>query len=364
MSLGNDLASIRKEKNLSLEDIFEATKIPVHTLKSIENDTLLQSSSENKTYLRSFVRSYAKALKIPDEFILKCLSSTEAGTYNGDLILLVNPESATGEFSINKDKVEIQPPSDTSQAESYKDEIKNNASVKVAPSAKNAKNAGENINWADMSKRVHAEPNRPKLGLIFVILFFVFLFGAIGYYFSENIAEWFSSSDEQTTEMANSIDSESDDNEEPPLLTNDESTTDDSSDLEPNIVPPTTNISSTLPETLTITLYAAYDKLEPVRVTSDINNRTNPFWMDQGEAYYFDFKDSLRIRGQYSRFLILFNGNVINNPRQNYFDPEEDAVVLTRNILETPEYANQAATSFPENLDIAAPDSIIYKIRF
>ncbi|HCI71511.1 MAG TPA: hypothetical protein DHV30_13330, partial [Balneola sp.] len=62
MSLGSDLETIRKEKNLSLEDIFEVTKIPVHTLISIEKDTLFKSSSESKTYLRSFVRSYAKAL--------------------------------------------------------------------------------------------------------------------------------------------------------------------------------------------------------------------------------------------------------------------------------------------------------------
>ena len=40
MSLGSDLETIRKEKNLSLEDIFEVTKIPVHTLISIEKDTL------------------------------------------------------------------------------------------------------------------------------------------------------------------------------------------------------------------------------------------------------------------------------------------------------------------------------------
>lgn len=94
-------------------------------------------------------------------------------------------------------------------------------------------------------------------------------------------------------------------------------------------------------DTLTLAVYAAFDKLEPVRVTSDLNWRTNPFWMEQGEAFNFDFNDSLLVRGQYSRMLLLFNGHVIDNHRQ-YYDPENESLVITRSILNDSGYFGPA----------------------
>lgn len=127
MSLGSDLETIRKEKNLTLEDIFEITKIPVHTLNSIEKDTLFKSSSESKTYLRSFVRSYAKALKISDAHILTALESTENDTYDHDLIKLINPETLSEAYSLKKDKVEVDNEksidSEELKADTYQEEI-------------------------------------------------------------------------------------------------------------------------------------------------------------------------------------------------------------------------------------------------
>ncbi|HBQ61517.1 MAG TPA: DUF4115 domain-containing protein, partial [Balneolaceae bacterium] len=73
MSLGKDLASIRKSKNLTLEDVQNAIKIPHDILDSIEDDSIFSDPNRNKTYLRSFVRSYAKLLKIDDEDIVEAL---------------------------------------------------------------------------------------------------------------------------------------------------------------------------------------------------------------------------------------------------------------------------------------------------
>jgi hypothetical protein len=111
-------------------------------------------------------------------------------------------------------------------------------------------------------------------------------------------------------------------------------------------------------------LYAAYDKLDPVRVTSDFNNRTNPFWMDKGEAYYFDFNDTLVVKGQYSRFLLMYNGNVINNPRQNHYDSDLSSIVITRDILSATEYQENNTNNFPANLGVQAPDTVIYRLDF
>ena len=364
MSLGSDLETIRKEKNLSLEDIFEVTKIPVHTLISIEKDTLFKSSSESKTYLRSFVRSYAKALKIADAHILQALEATENETYDHDLIKSANPESLSEAYSVKKDKVEVESsksidPEDL-RAETYQEEIDSSEEKIIHEEPKTSKPTVDTVNWADMSKKVYASPaSSKKIGLFIIIILILGGLGSIGYFYGNDFLAMFSS--DENTELANPGKDTSTSNQDLLAIPNDSTSTDEISQIDD-----ATGASNaiTLPETLTVVLYAAYDKLEPVRVTSDFNNRTNPFWMDQGEAYYFDFTDSLRIRGQYSRFLLMYNGNVINNPRQNYFDPSLNSIVLTREILSAPEYQQNSTDSFPPNLGVAAPDSIVYRIQF
>lgn len=363
MSLGSDLETIRKEKNLSLEDIFEITKIPVHTLNSIEKDTLFKSSSESKTYLRSFVRSYAKALKISDAHILTALESTENDTYDHDLIKLINPETLSEAYSLKKDKVEVDNDksidSEESKADTYQEEIDSSNEKIIKEEPKTTRPTVDTINWADMSKKVYASPANSKIGLLLIIILIVGTLGTIGYFYGGSLMDMFSS--EEVSEPPTSAQDPVASNQDLIAIPGDSTTVSDNSQDNNSL---NTSENTILPETLTVVLYAAYDKLEPVRVTSDFNNRTNPFWMDQGEAYYFDFTDSLRIRGQYSRFLLMYNGNVINNPRQNHFDPAFDSIVLTREILSAPEYQQNSTDNFPPNLGVAAPDSIIYRIQF
>ena len=364
MSLGSDLQTIRKEKNLSLEDIFEVTKIPVHTLASIEKDTLFKSSSESKTYLRSFVRSYAKALKISDAHILKALEATENETYDHDLIKFANPESLSEAYSVKKDKVEVETPKSIDpeelRAETYQEEIDSGEEKRVHQEPKTSKPTVDTVNWADMSKKVYASPaSSKKIGLFIIIILVLGGLGSAGYFYGNDFLAMFSS--DENAEPVNTGEDTSTSNQSMLAIPNDSTAINESPQIDDAT---STNNVITLPETLTVVLYAAYDKLEPVRVTSDFNNRTNPFWMDQGEAYYFDFSDSLQIRGQYSRFLLMYNGNIINNPRQNHFDPALNSIVLTREILSAPEYQQSSTGTFPPNLGVAAPDSIVYRIQF
>ena len=80
--------------------------------------------------MRSFVRSYAKALKIPDAHILAALESTEADIYDSDLIKLRNPDTASEEYSVKRDKVEVDSPKtidlDSLKADTYQEEIDSN----------------------------------------------------------------------------------------------------------------------------------------------------------------------------------------------------------------------------------------------
>jgi hypothetical protein len=116
-----------------------------------------------------------------------------------------------------------------------------------------------------------------------------------------------------------------------------------------------------LSDTLTLTVYAAFDKLEPVRVTSDFNWRTNPFWMEQGEAFNFIFKDTILVRGQYSRMLLLFNGHVISNSPSYNYNEIFDSILLTRDILSADTFSSPPPIIFP--FEVGAPDSLVFPLQ-
>ena len=77
-----------------------------------------------------------------------------------------------------------------------------------------------------------------------------------------------------------------------------------------------------LQDTLYLTIYAANERLDPVRVWSDLKPRIDPYWIEQGTALNFEFSDTIRIRGQYARMLLFLNGHLIENFRQEYFNAE------------------------------------------
>ncbi len=372
MALGKDLSTIRKEKNLTLEDVFSVTKIPIHTLESIEKDTFLNQIGENKTYLRSFVRSYAKALKIADEHILAAIEATEAGIYNQDLIRLNNPDATPKELSNNIEQSLSVSNEEINESESDEKSSTSNAEKPTVDKiftdptrARSPKSAPtvETVNWADMSRKVSSSPTNPKVYLGALVIVFLIIAVSATYYYSENILNFFSTEELADSDNSTLTDPEKEDTE---ALANDSTFTPSAETIIPstNSIPPIAqpDYTSTFGDTLKIVLYAAFDKLDPVRITSDFNWRTNPFWMNQGEASYFEFKDSLLIRGQYSKMLIMFNNHVIENPRQNFFDNEYNSILLTREVLDQPQYRGTSAQGFPAN--VTPPDSIVNLIRY
>lgn len=358
MSLGKDLAGIRKELGLSLEEIQSSIKIPMLTLKSIENDSIFESTEHNQTYIRSFVRSYARALHLKDDEIVKALDAVEAGTYDHDLIEKNEEET-------------ISEPDDTSENNEPFD-LKNVSPPDIEKAPIKPKPTVENVNWADLGKKFSLQDSSPKGWLLLVIIvIFVFSLLGTGFFFKEEIFGFFETS---TTEVIEPVEnhfptlpettSEADTlNITPPLQTPDpdQSTTevvDQNQVSAPTLS--STNLNTQI-DTLTVAVYAIFDKLEPVRVTSDLNGRTNPFWMEQGEAFNFDFSDSLLVRGQYSRMLLLFNGHVIADHRQ-YYDSEYEALLITRSMLDSSGYFDPAPATFP--YEEGPPDSLVYRISY
>lgn len=363
MSLGKELASIRKSKNLTLEDIQNAVKIPLDTLKSIENDRIFSDSSRNITYVRSFVRSYAKYLKIEDEVIVKALDEIYEGTYSGSLYDDGEETEADQTDSVFESGQETTNTSDIPSEKREKTEKPAPTPVKPQP----VQNDMDSINWADMGRKFTTASKSSKAWVIVIAVVIVALLAGSGFYFWDDINDYISSSNNQTEQTAEpGVENEaliptpvdSLDTEAPEETATDAEQPEVNSATEQNQPEPE---PVEFGDRLTVVVYAAYGQLEPVRVTSDINWRTNPFWMEQGEAYNFDFRDTLLVRGQYSRMLLLFNGNVIENPRQNYFDPSFNSIMITRSILNQERYLTPPE-EFP--LEVGPPDSVIYRIRY
>lgn len=359
MSLGNDLSTIRQEQKLSLEDVHNITKIPLHILESIEKDTLLSKANENRTYQRSFIRSFAKTLKIPYKDIIAAIDATEAGIYNHDLLKSVHPEIVQEEFSIQKDHVEVSE-ADTPD----KKTAETPAAGEQETQPKQQVPTIDSVNWADMSRKIYFSKKNSKTFL--AIFFAIVIVGgiiAVVYNF-DKIGGFFDSEGVFTSDSTESAASAAPQFSEPGPA---ESGPDSAADTlaAPELREPAARLQSpdvpAFGDTLTVVLYAAFDKLEPVRITSDFNWKTNPFWLDEGEAGYFQFRDTLLIRGQYSRMLLLFNNHVIENPRQNNYSPEYDSIILTRAMLSTGEYRN-TGTGYPAG--IAPPDSTRFLIRY
>ena len=65
---GKDLRKLRKSLDVSLEEIFEITRIGVSILNSIENNDL--ASLPSPIYLKSFVATYAEILQLDSKHIV------------------------------------------------------------------------------------------------------------------------------------------------------------------------------------------------------------------------------------------------------------------------------------------------------
>ena len=86
--ISRDLTLLRKHLKLEVHDIHEATRFPIDRIEAFESGTLFEDSDfeSNITYIRSFVRSYGKALNLPDDVLIDCLDYVELGSYNRQLI--------------------------------------------------------------------------------------------------------------------------------------------------------------------------------------------------------------------------------------------------------------------------------------
>lgn len=387
-SIGKDLATIRSHLGLTIQDIQYSTKIPVSTLQTIENDSIFTKQDEGKTYIRSFVRSYGRALKIEDDIMIRALDQYETGNYNHLLLQgyralakKEEPEQSQLEPE-NHEKVELKEspgaaakkdlftktenlektaPDKNEPLSSSEKEIKPEVDSRKEELSKADNDRGKpaaipkpieepslkNVDWANVGQKFSRDKKKIPAWLIsLIILAVIAAVGIYVLYASEVIGsgnsetEPISTTGNQATRGALNLDLE-----------------------DPTDINTEQQVVSTLDEILYITVYAAYERLDPVRVWSDLKPRLDPYWVEQGSALEFEFTDTVRIRGNYSNMLLFKNGHLIHNFNNDFFNDEENALELTRSFfISDQKWATPISFELPEG--VAEPDSVILRPSF
>ncbi len=378
-SLGNDLALIRKEKNLSLDDIHATTKIPKHVINSIEDDSIFYDMSENTTYIRSYVRGYAKALSIDDQQIIYALDKQESDNYSGSLRQTEEGEKRTFEYdNEEEDKHDTDEQnivdSKTGDEEDQKEKtpvqdldtdfvpehnITGNPQKAELSKPGDESPSVDSVDWANMGRKFQPLASTKSKVWGSIIVFLLIAAGGFFYYMYN------SNSGDMASNQSNG---ESQQNLQPAAT---------SDSLQLNISPSAnedTNMSNqnlateelqnqaleTLPDTLTMIIYAAGGNLEPVRVYTDIMDSINPYWIEEGEAVRFEFVNSINIRGQSSRMILLMNNHPIQNFREQFYNPDTRLLEINRSFFEGDSRWLQPA---PDSLNIDAPPPTVIRER-
>ncbi|MCC5942581.1 MAG: helix-turn-helix domain-containing protein [Balneolaceae bacterium] len=399
-SIGKDLQKIRTHLDYTIQDIQQFTKIPVSTLQTIENDTIFERSAEGTTYIRSFIRSYGRSLQIDDDTLIKALDQQANGNYSNLLLQSfpgLNPsapaddpipevdnrteQEVDGIEAESETVTENQPPrelfnqeserSSSEKPESQPEEKKQVLSEAPNISSKASEDAGEivttetpanepspaknsaepsikSVNWADLGNKAHTQKKKSSVWIFGIIILLAIAAAAV-YMMYDN--EMFSfgnvqESDQSITEYQSS----------PGGVSLDLSNNGQSAENEPIEEQPAAPVSSDLDEVLFITVYAAYDVADPVRVWSDLKPRLDPYWLEQGMALNFEFQDTIRIRGPYSNMLLFKNGHRISD-FQEYYIEEENYVELTRDYFNSDaKWINSVPFDLPAG--VSAPESV------
>lgn len=380
-SLSEDLIVIRKGQKKSINDLYESTRIPIPTIEQIESGVIFTNLANNPVYLRSFIRTYAKALKISDDDILRSLDEQMGKGYSGFLLKKYMPgetQKQTPEVTEKQEDKSTPSDSDTTDkdktelSKSEKSEDYNREEAKApgqrkkffTPENLNPKGKTiqdieeedqeakktqhtstsytqdpsnkkiENVDWASVVKKSRGFGGNYKwiTGIVLIFLLTVGLFLFWKFFLGDDVEV---SDIDQIEQMAPETTA-------PATMdtTNvaDPETIDEDTDLETDgtqqiqIPEPETveevrttgrteiPVSEGLGEELEILIYAANDKLEPFFVGTENGTANAPYWIEHRTAMIIPFEEEINIRGQFSRMKVIFNGHEVVNYLEFYGD--------------------------------------------
>jgi hypothetical protein len=329
-TLAEDFKSCRQRLNVSLEDIAKSTRVPVSLFVTIEDGTFFSNPSFTRTYIRSFVRMYGKAIKLDETDTLRALDEEEAEMYTGFL----HRKYVLGEVE-KPVVVPAIPDERKTQAKSTIEQpivpIKVVAPSKPEPQ-RTPIETDRTVDWADMNAKINRPRQNSNITIYLVLALLMILVATSAIYI------WYNPLDSSSSQVGIQA---------------------PESNIIPQVVEPTDSLlqntgvepvpALSLPETLKVVVYAINEKLDPVRVSSDLKDRVNPYWIELGAGREFEFRDTLIVRADPFRFALIYNGHLINSFNDFRFDDDSLNFRITRNLLlQRPE--SQRTGTLPENV--------------
>lgn len=373
--LHEDLIAIRQSKKITVDDIFDKTRMAVESIELIESG-LLFNSDKNRTYIRSFARSYAKAIGVTEKDIVHALDLQEIGSYVGYLkeVYLPDQQKKTENHVTaqpeNDFKPEKEPISNPVKEDSAKPPIKESIFKFDEPPTKKIQekpfiieddtlkepvekplktvtsrdltSERKKVDWSETNKKInHSDSKKNPLLALSLILLLLILAGGGIYYFV------FMQQDVEDITIIDPILSEPDTDPGLNLL----------SDTLDAPVAPDRSLSpvTALPDTLEIHVFAAYGNLEPFRVRSDTFENRRPYWVPRGQAMRILFIDEISLFNHRDRMLILYNGRVINSFAEE--NPGEQSVTIRRSQFVNDPSLASFTTDFPAG--VSQPSRIL-----
>jgi hypothetical protein len=407
-----DLKAIREKRRMSIQDIYEKTRLSEEMIRMIESGEIYTRPDANKTYLRSFSRTYARALGISDEDIVTALDYQDADMYEGFLAEKYLGAGGSGEKQAPPDDAdEKKPSSDSSVAGKIRKPEGFRTGISGPPakqSEQDKKDRPANQGDSESKRKVKShkfpsfEPDSDfddgdnvgdvkKLGETS---------GAddkdsdSSGPASTDSASIFSPAvpDSKTVSASGStedgpidwadvnrkivpvnrgngilisfgiigiiliafliyfiINLENADNDAA-LMPGDGSVQMLPSDtLDAPLSPDTGQLAAALPDTLRLTVYAARGNLEPVRVLSDLFNSQRPYWIETGRAMQFEFVQEIQVRGNLERMILMYEDRVFTEFQS--IDPENRLIRISREqFLRDPTMQSFSSEDMPDDL--------------
>ncbi len=322
-SLGNDLAVLRKRRDFSIEDVHEITKIPAQIIRSIENDSIQDRMDMNTTYVRNYIRSYARAIGIDESKIVKALNKVQQNNYNGELLGEDKPSPNPADDDISDDD-SVDNSQQEERTESAQDDKAGRGERNAASSPQNR--SQEEWDWVEVGRNAPPRSSSQRKTFSMIILLIILLAAAfLTYYFLYHAG---ASPNSQTT-MNNIEQPAAPQSNASPDTPNGNQAANDSTMRQSG------QAFASLPDTLTLTVYAVNGKLNPIRIYTDLTGKYNPYWVKQGDSLQVRFTDTVRVQAvnQYNHLQLQFRGRLIPNAHEKYYDKEAKAIKLTRSIF-------------------------------
>ncbi|SHK14080.1 helix-turn-helix domain-containing protein [Rhodothermus profundi] len=262
--LAHDLQRIRKKRKRSLEDIHQETKIALELLQHFERTALYDHERYNPVYLRSFVRTYANAIGIEASPVLEALELAFEGRYRNQLAVQFLGEDPLPEPEPEAGAVAAEPPSEAATDRAT-------ARQPQAPLPLVAAPGGLERMERPASWKVWAGGVAVAIGI--------------------GLGLWYLLRPMPTPPP-----------EHLPIDTAVASA--------PDTVISAEGASAQAPvlgDTITATVIAAFDKVDPIRIRVDRDLR-RPYWIEQGDSMRFRFTERIILENQLDDIQLLLNG--------------------------------------------------------